>query len=168
MIVIADTTPISHLILVGRADFLRELYGEVIIPSGVLHELQNQAAPKKIRDWIGRRPSWLDVRRVLVPNDPTLFIVDRGEREAIALAEKLGADLLLMDDRSGRREAQRRGLMVTGTLTVLYLAAERGLETDFPGAVQQLQLTGFRASPAVIEYFLNRHAQRAHRLGKKR
>jgi predicted nucleic acid-binding protein len=48
-----------------------------------------------------------------------------GEREAIALAAELAADALLMDDRDGRREAERRSLAVLGTLRVLADGAEQ-------------------------------------------
>jgi hypothetical protein len=43
MIVIADTTPLNHLILIEQIDLLRALYGRVIVPQAVLSELQAQA-----------------------------------------------------------------------------------------------------------------------------
>ena len=54
--------------------------------------------------------------------------LDLGERAAIALAETVRADLLLIDDAAGRAEAMRRQLRVTGTLGVLRAGAEQGLE----------------------------------------
>ena len=39
-----------------------------------------------------------------------------GEREVIVLAQELPADIVLIDEGDGRREAQGRGLIVTGTL----------------------------------------------------
>jgi uncharacterized protein len=48
--------------------------------------------------------------------------VDRGEAEAIALAEELRADHLLIDERKGRRLAQQRGVPVIGLLGVVLLA----------------------------------------------
>lgn len=45
--------------------------------------------------------------------------LDEDECEALALAEEVGADLLLINDRQGRREAKRRNLRVIGTLGVL-------------------------------------------------
>jgi predicted nucleic acid-binding protein len=41
--------------------------------------------------------------------------------EAIVLARKLNANLLLMDERAGVRAAREQGLTVTGTLGVLVL-----------------------------------------------
>jgi predicted nucleic acid-binding protein len=160
MIVIADTTPLNHLILIDKASILEALYGRVIVPSAVLSELRAHATPPKVTAWINYRPDWLEVDQRVFPPDPSLAHLDAGERDAIMLAQNLGADLLLMDDLGGRQEAARRNLIITGTLTVLYLAAGRGLVEDFPATLQQLLQTGFRASPAIIQLFLDRHARR--------
>ena len=45
--------------------------------------------------------------------------LDSGEQQAIALAEEVAADLLLVDDWDARLEAKRRRLRVVGTLRVL-------------------------------------------------
>lgn len=160
MIVVADTTPLNHLILIGQQDTLAKLYGQVFIPQAVLKELQVRQAPKAVRDWLARRPNWLRVERLLVPQDLALEALDPGERETIACAEEKRADLIIMDDRGGRREAQRRSLIVVGTLTVLYAAAQRGFVDDFPQAIERLKKTGFRASPKLYQSFLDRHAAR--------
>jgi predicted nucleic acid-binding protein len=160
MIVIADTTPLNHLILIDQAGLLKALYVRVIIPSVVLSELQARATPPKVKAWIANCPDWLEVNQAAFPTDPSLMHLDGGERDAITLAENLRADLLLMDDLGGRQEAMRRNLKVTGTLTVLYLAAGRGLVEDFPATLQQLLQTGFRASPEIVQHFLDRHAER--------
>ena len=59
--------------------------------------------------------------------DPALGFLDPGEREAIALAEELQADQLLLDGADARREAARRNLPFIGTLGVLREAAHREL-----------------------------------------
>jgi len=57
MIVIADTTPLNHLILIDQANILETLYGRVVVPSTVLSELQSQATPPKDKEWISNRPA---------------------------------------------------------------------------------------------------------------
>jgi predicted nucleic acid-binding protein len=74
--------------------------------------------------------------------DPTLTDLDPGEREAIILAEVLHADALVIDDRAGRREMERRPLRVIGTLRVLVDGAEAGL-LDLPNALGAVELAGF-------------------------
>jgi predicted nucleic acid-binding protein len=85
--------------------------------------------------------------------------LDPGEREAIALALELKADLLILDDRDARMEASRRSLMVIGTLRVLEDAAQLGL-IDLPQALQRLQHTTFRASAKLVQAMLDRDAVR--------
>jgi len=136
------------------------LYGRGVVPSDVLSEIQTQATPPKVKEWISNRPDWLEVNQTAFPADPNLAHLDAGERAAIILAQNLKADLLLRDDLGGRREAVRRNLKITGTLTVLYIAAGRGLVEDFPAILKQLLQCGFRASPEIIQLFLDRHAKR--------
>ena len=87
-------------------------------------------------------------------------ILTQASGDAILLAQSLQADVLLMDDLGGRQEAARRNLNVAGTLTILYLGASRGLVEDFPAILNQLLQTGFRASPEIIQLFLDRHSER--------
>ncbi len=160
MIVVADTTPLNHLILIEQVGLLKALYGSVIIPQAVLSELQDEATPARVKEWINNRPDWLEIRHAASVPDPSLTSLDAGERDAIILAENLKADVLLMDDLGGRKEAARRKLKIAGTLTVLYLGAGRGLIENFPGTLNRLLQTGFRASPEVIQLFLDRHSAR--------
>ena len=75
------------------------------------------------------------------------------------MAEELDADALLVDDEAARIEASRRNIPIQGTLGILDLAAEHGL-ADLPDAIQRLQGTNFRASRKLIQFFLDRDAQR--------
>ena len=92
-----------------------------------MRELRNPQAPAKVAEWIAQPPAWLEVNRSTAPSDPGLRLLGEGEREAITLAMEHRQDaLLLMDEGSGRREASRRNLRITGTLGVLNDAASRG------------------------------------------
>ena len=77
-----------------------------------------------------------------------------GERDAILLAQELGAELVLMDDRKGRQAAIKRGLAVSGTLAVLVTAARNDL-IDLPTAIRQLLQTSFRAPADLIQSLLD-------------
>lgn len=106
MIVVADTSPLNYLVLIGHVDLLPRMYGRVVVPEGVATELVDPGSPPEVRSWASTRPIWLEVRRVDVPAGSGLDAVDAGEAEAIVLAEELRPDVLLMiDDRDGRREA---------------------------------------------------------------
>lgn len=154
MIVVSDTTPLNYLVLIGQGDLLPGLYGRILIPNAVFEELRSDAALPELKAWMADPPVWLEITRAgAVPTE--LVVLGPGEREAIALAEQLKADLLIMDDRDARREATRRSLRVTGTLGVLDEAAARGL-IDLSKAIDRLEQTSFRASPAILRLLRRR------------
>ena len=82
--------------------------------------------------------------------------LDLGEQQAIALAEEVTADILLVDDWDARVEAERRHLRVVGTLRVLADGASRGL-TDLEDAFRRLRHTNFRVNPELLESLLEEY-----------
>lgn len=159
MIVVADTSPINYLLLLGHIEILPKIYGEVFIPQAVLNELQDSDAPAIVRAWASAPPPWLQISRIAYQPDPLLDLLDRGERDAILLAESIKADRLVIDDLDGRREAANRKLPVIGTLGILAEAARRNL-LDLPQALAALQTTNFHAAPALIRLLLANDADR--------
>jgi predicted nucleic acid-binding protein len=119
MIVVSDTSPINYLVLVGQVGRLYDLYGRVIVPPSVMAELRAPQSPRLVQEWLSTQPTWLEVQSPSKAPDPRLNYLGAGERDAIALAEELRADRLLIDDRDGRREAVDRDVPVVGTLGVL-------------------------------------------------
>ena len=72
-------------------------------------ELNHESTPDAVRTWLAGRPNWLEIRqptRTLAPE----VDLDKGEREAIALAEEVAADLLLVDEWDARQEAETKAL----------------------------------------------------------
>jgi predicted nucleic acid-binding protein len=88
--------------------------------------------------------------------DAAWLALDAGEKAAIALAAFLAADLMLMDDRAGIMVARQKGFVVTGTLGVLGLAAQRGL-IDLAEAFDRLKATNFRYPQEVMDALLDQH-----------
>jgi predicted nucleic acid-binding protein len=73
MIIVADTSPINYLVLIGAIDILKALFGRVIIPQAVLGELQHEKTPTAVKVWCDAYPDWLEVRQVGLS-----FILRRG------------------------------------------------------------------------------------------
>jgi predicted nucleic acid-binding protein len=148
-VVVSDASPLNYLIWI-RCDFvLPELYGRVLIPEIVIHELRHASSPESVRLWARQSPSWADIRTVEVRSAPGLESLDPGESAAIQLAAEEGADLLLMDERAGVKIAREHGLIVTGTLGVILQAAKKGL-IDLDRTLSDLQNTAFRYTPGLI------------------
>jgi predicted nucleic acid-binding protein len=73
-IVVADSSPLNYLTLVGEVEVLHQLYGTIIVPQQVITELADPAAPRQVRDWASYLPSWVDVRVTLVDDVGMLLI----------------------------------------------------------------------------------------------
>jgi predicted nucleic acid-binding protein len=100
VIVIAHTSPINYLILIGAIEVLPTLYHRVLIPPSVFEELKRPRAPEAVRMWISQPPIWLEICAPAKSFDPELAQLDAGERDAILLAEELRADQLIIDENS--------------------------------------------------------------------
>lgn len=151
-LVIADTSPLNYLILIGHVDVLHALFENVILPLVVRDELTS--APPLVKNWVTNPPPWIDVRSQSIHiHDASRENLDAGEEGAIALAIELHADLLLMDDREGVVVARRKGIEVTGTLGVLALAARRNL-LSLSESFDKLKRTNFRYRQETMDALL--------------
>jgi predicted nucleic acid-binding protein len=97
--------------------------------------------------------------RTVVLNDPRradllLSDLDRGEAEVIALAQEVRADLVIIDERLGRRHARRLGLRVTGVLGILLRGKQLGHLSAVRPYLDQIQQGGFYLSEALAQHAL--------------
>ena len=127
MIIVSNTSPIINLAVVEQLELLWHLYGAIIIPQAVYHEIvvrgYEQAGATEIQTWrLFERRQVQDLALVRRLEQQ----LDIGEAEAIALAVEMHADLLLLDERRGRAAARQLGLTVTGLLGVLLVAKQQG------------------------------------------
>jgi predicted nucleic acid-binding protein len=162
--VVSDTSPISYLVLIGREEVIAELYGEVLVPEAAYRELVHPRGPEVVRERISSSPSWMKVEasgsgeeELPLPKEKRgdLKELDPGEREAILLAVREEAGLLLIDERAGRAVAGKFGITVTGTIGVLGAAAQKGL-IDPARAAWDLRETTFRASADLYRWLLDK------------
>ncbi len=135
MIVVSDTSPLNYLILIEATHLLPELFGGVYALQAVIRELAHPGSPEIVRLWATSPPEWLNLK------EPTQIDVSLklgpGETAAIALAQELEADWVLIDERKGSRAAVERGFRVAGTFSILEEAGARGL-VDYTTARNRL------------------------------
>jgi predicted nucleic acid-binding protein len=117
ILVVADTSPLRHLIETGHEFLLPRLFTKVWIPGTVTAELRHARSPGVVRQWAEQLPSWVEVRQVEgLPVEHELVGLDRGEWEAIELAKSIRANLLQpggADDRFASSAGPREGWQTT-------------------------------------------------------
>jgi predicted nucleic acid-binding protein len=142
-LVVADTSPLLNLALIDRLDLLETQFSGVTVPEQVWTELsEGDEGLARLREL--RESGFL----TLVPVDRSDFFIeivtelDLGETAAICYAVEEEADLLLIDERDGRRVARRHDVSVTGVLGILLREAKHGA-LDIEAELDALQEAGF-------------------------
>jgi predicted nucleic acid-binding protein len=158
VIVVSDTTPLNYLVLIHEIDLLPALFKEVYVPPSVIGELTRSKTPEIVRRWVLSSPAWLKIVAP-VARLPSTASLDDGEADALSLAKELQIPDVLIDERRGRKIAQREGLNPVPTLAILQRAAEQNLLQLAP-ALAKLQLTNIRIPKALIDEPLFREAAR--------
>lgn len=104
------------------------MYDRLIVPEAVMAELlvleQRGIDLTEIRT-----ADWIEVKTITdaAAVNTLLADLDKGEAEAIVLAEELHAQWLLMDETKGRSIARAHGLRIIGLLGILLAAKQRGI-----------------------------------------
>lgn len=165
MTVVSDASPIILLGRVGRLDLLPALYGRIVVPTPVFREVAHAERPAS-REFTAA--PWID--RVESDLDDSTFLnlrrdLDAGEAAALALAKSLSADLVLIDDREGRRAAAALGLAVKGALGILLAAKRAGHVAAVGPIVEALVAEGAWLSPALRQRVVAAAGEQAERGG---
>jgi len=133
-VVVSDTSVITNLAVIGLLGLLYDFYGTqhraLYVPLTVYREMRSRSKRNIGRPsivtaaWIVPLPvgNTRRVRSLL----RTYKKLDRGEAEAIILADEISSELLLMDESLGRTIATSFGLRVAGIIAVLIRAKHEG------------------------------------------
>jgi len=142
-LVVSDTSPLLNLALIDRLELLDTQFDSITAPEIVWAELTaGESGVQALRELRSRGTlSLVEVER------DGLYVelarqIDEGEAAAITYAVDNDADLLLLDERDGRKAARRHEVSVTGVVGVLMRAAMDGtveIETE----LDRLQEAGF-------------------------
>ncbi len=157
MKVVSNTSPLTNLAAIGQFDLLRQLYGQLWLAPQVWEELNAGGIA-----WPGSAEvataEWIHICEI---RSQTLVAalrtdLDAGEAASIALAVEIEADLILLDEREGRRIAQRLEIPVIGVLGVLLGAKKETLISTLHPMLDTLRHTaGFYVSEAVYHHVLH-------------
>jgi uncharacterized protein len=146
--VITNTSPLQYLFQVGLLELLPKLYGYILVPAAVAHEL-SEGRSRGILLPDPAALAWAEIRPV---RDTTLLplVTDLGpgEREVLAISKEVSEPLAILDDALARRYARLLGIRFTGTLGVL-LKAKSARHIDLVAPVlDRLEQLRFRLDPA--------------------
>jgi predicted nucleic acid-binding protein len=158
MSIVSNTTVLSNFASIGALDRLRELYGEVYLPTEVYQEIEHGLEEgysfySGIEDVLypGNRDGWLRLTTLRGEDEIKLFSsmpgrLHAGEASCLAIAQQRGW-LLLTDDKAARQQAILRKVAVTGTVGCLILGIERGLWSleQANGWLEKIVASGFRS-----------------------
>jgi len=157
MIVVSNTSPLTHMAAISQFDLLRRLYSGVNIAEGVWDELNAMG-----KHWPGSdevtAARW--IKRHSVQNQILVNALrrdlDRGEAESIALAIEIGADLILLDEKEGRHTAQRLRLTTVGVVGILLEAKKNGFVDNVKPHLDDLRhIAGFYLKESLYRYVLD-------------
>ena len=147
--VIVNSTPLIVLCGIGRLDILRQMYGQISIPSAVYREVtaKDDSACVQIRS----AGEWLHVEQIKDHSEKKMYKAKLrdGEVEVMILAQEQKADLVILDDNAAKKTAKYLGLTVTGTLGVLVKAKHQGLIEEVRPLLSEMQKNGFYVSSTV-------------------
>jgi len=128
--VVSDASVLICLGAIQQLQLLKDFYEEVFVPNAVWREVTAATGPRAgaSETLQAYQQGWLKVQ---TPNNHQLVSslqtsLGAGEAEAIALASELRANLLLIDESDGRKQARALGLMIAGTVGVLMRGKQAG------------------------------------------
>lgn len=142
-VVITDTSCFVLLKKIEALDILPRLFEPVITTPEIANEY-GQALP----DWVVIHPANQFLK------EEYLQQVDEGEASAIALAQEIDCDYLIIDDLAARKLAQKLRLPVKGTVGVILSAKLKGIIPSFRTYLNMIQQTNFRLSERLAEQFI--------------
>ncbi len=159
MKVVSNASPLISLARLGQLDGLQTLFDVIHISTEVHHEVIVAGAGMPGAEAIAAA-SWIQVSEIVDAAAVNTLAVETGlgvgEVSAVILAQELAADIVLMDERRGRRLATNRGLAVAGCVGILEELFRRGEITDLPHIYRQLPRQGVRIDLATLQRSLSR------------
>ena len=152
--IIADSSPLISLAIVEQLELLPQLYQQVLASPAVWDEVTVQGAGLPGAQ-VFRQLTWLTIQapepKML---EPLSILIDRGEAEAIALAQSIPDSTVLLDDAQARRVAERLGVRRIGSLGILRRAKKAGLISEVKVYIEQLRNSGIYIRSNLVEAIL--------------
>lgn len=148
---VVNASPVILLAKAGVIHLLPALCDELVIPSGVLGEVEQGNAADAGRAWLK------DAGHQFIQPAPPLHLAlaswggGKGEAEVISWALQYPGFVAILDDRAARALARRHQVPAFGSLRVIVTAKERGLIKQARPALEKLRGAGAYVSAELID-----------------
>lgn len=153
--IVTDSSPLIALAIIEQLELLPKLYPRVLIPPAVWNEVTVKGVGLPGAQAISQI-QWFEIESPPAQGVAALSIlVDRGEAEALALAQAIPNSIVLLDDAQARRVAERLGISRIGTLGILRQAKKRGLISEVKPYIEQIKASGIYIHNNVINVILS-------------
>ena len=150
--IVCNSGPLIALVMAGQLEVLGKLYQRVLVPEAVIQEVTGAgagrvgAAEVASCSWLERIPGGLPLEPLLAKE------LGPGEAAVIAAAHRLGAALVLIDERRGRRIAEQAyNLRVKGSAGVLVSAKRAGFIPAVLPCFERMRTQGYYLSERLVE-----------------
>ncbi len=156
--IVSNTSPLIHLVKVGKLELLKRLFKTVQIPLSVYNEIIKH--PKNTETTIIKKAvdeGWLKIKKITLKEPLKKFsTVAKTELEVIALALKEGKTAIV-DDKNAVQIANIFNVYVHGTLFIILEAVKQKLlkKEEAINVVNQMMENEFYLSSEVYALFLN-------------
>jgi pentatricopeptide repeat protein len=160
--VIIDTGPLLAFAKAGILNVLKKLFKQLIITGEVYIEVFSKKSPENdsIKENIG---GFIEVRELRELNQignekikESVQLLNDGEKSSILLSYTLIEDrhkvLLIIDEKAGRKAAEKLGISVVGTVWLLKTLEKRGWIDDAVKVSKEMKKKGYYLSDALIDY----------------
>ncbi len=152
MILIADSSALIALASCNSLSLLDSLFQEVSIPKEVYNEIavKGKQFSEDLKSYLQNKIVQVDLNEFIISDDS----LDLGELSAMLLYKKVKADLLLVDDKKGRKIAKLNEIKIIGSLGVLILAKSKNLISEIKPLILQMKKSEIYLAEDIVDYAL--------------
>lgn len=152
MILIADSSALIALASCNSLSLLDSLFHEVSIPKEVYDEIavKGKQFSEELKSYLQNKIVQVDLDEFIISDDS----LDLGELSAMLLYKKVKADLLLVDDKKGRKIAKLNEIKIIGSLGVLILAKSKNLIPEIKPLIIQMKKSEIHLAEDIVDYAL--------------
>ncbi len=153
--IISNATPLISFARIDQMPLLRQVVGNLIIPTAVADEIAVYGQGKPGTIDLNQAP-WIQAQALQSRQQVQMLLptLDLGEAEVIALALETQTPLILMDELTGRKVAESLNIKVSGSIGVLIRAKQLGYIPEIKPLVKKMRQTGIYFSDRFIQAVL--------------